>query len=120
MLILGRFTGNGYYLLKGEIALRLIPDLEEMKLAFKHEISRYFAHNYRQYGLEPVPTHIDDGGKSQITGVRNERVTKTRGLSRIPFFLFKVANYARQFKFLVRQGRIVGRSTQLLNFEQDR
>ena len=99
---LGRFTGNGCYLLKREIALRLIPDLEEMKLAFEHEISRYFAHNYRQYGLEPVPTHIDDGGKSQITGVRNERVTKTRGLSRIPFFLFKVANYARRFKFLVR------------------
>lgn len=117
---LGRFTGNGCYLLKRETAVRLIPDLEEMKLAFEHEIGRYFAHNYRQYGLQPFPTHIDDGGVSQITGVGNEFVSKTRGLGRLPFFLFKAANYLRRLNFLVWRGRIVGRSTQLLEYEPER
>lgn len=113
---LGRFTGNACYLLKRETAARIAPTLDEMKLPFEHEISQFDHHNYRLFGLEPFPTHVDDHGVSQITGVRDEKIQKIAGLHRIQHLNFKARNYAHRAAFLLKAGRIPGCSKQLLEF----
>ena len=115
---LGPFTGNACYLLKRETAARIAPSLEEMKLPFEHEISQFDRHNYRLFGLEPFPTHVDDNGVSQITGVRDEKIQKTAGLRRIQHLNFKAHSYVHRAAFLLKVGRIPGCSKQLLEIDR--
>lgn len=111
---LGRFTGNGCYLLHRDVAQRLVPALGTMKLAFEHEIGRYFAHNYRLFGMEPFPSYVDDGGVSQIIGTNGENMQKLPTLRKIPHLLFKASNYIKRFKFLTCQNLLSRRFTTLV------
>lgn len=117
---LGRFTGNGCYLIHRDVAKRLLPRLGIMKLPFEHETGRYFAHNYRQFGLEPFPSHVNDGGVSQIIGLDSELVQKFSTYKKIPHLAFKAMNYFRRFKFLVGQGLLPQRSTIFIESGENR
>lgn len=116
---LGRFTGNGCYLVQRSTAKRVLPDLKAMKLAFEHEIGQFYIHNYRMFGLEPFPSHCDDGGESQITGTNNSDLVKIANTKRLGHFAFKAANYVRRLIFLGRKGHLPGRSHQLLEGRRD-
>lgn len=106
---LGPFTGNAAYLVKREVAARLLPNLWPQTRAFDHELNRFFRHNYRQLGLEPWPSHVDDGGTSSITGVNHALVNKPRWYLRLPHYRLKAANYVRRARWLAAKGMLWGR-----------
>jgi len=97
---LGRFTGNGCYLIKAEVAGRISARIEKMRLPFEHEIGRFFEHDYRLAGLEPFPSHIEDFGLSQIVGENNNDLKKPSLHERIPHFVWKVMSYFRRAAYL--------------------
>jgi glycosyl transferase family 25 len=99
---IGRFTGNGCYLIKAEVAGRISATIENMRLPFEHEIGRFYAHGYRLAGLEPFPSHIEDFGLSQIVGENNSNLKKPSLHKRIPHFIWKVASYFRRAVYLNR------------------
>jgi len=97
---LGRFTGNGCYLIKAEVAGRISARIEKMRLPFEHEIGRFFEHDYRLAGLEPFPSHIEDFGMSQIVGENNDNLKKPRPHHRIAHFIWKISSYFRRAVYL--------------------
>ena len=98
---LGRFTGNGCYLVKADVAARVSARIEEMRLPFEHEIGRFFEHGYRLAGLEPFPSHIEDFGLSQIFGENNKDLKKPRLYKRIAHFIWKISSYFRRAVYLI-------------------
>lgn len=102
---IGPFTGNAAYLVKREVASRLLPNLWPQTRAFDHELNRFFVHNYRQVGLEPWPSHVDDGGVSSITGANHSLVRKPHWTKRIPHYRLKAANYLRRAVWLLGNRR---------------
>ncbi|MDD8024682.1 MAG: glycosyltransferase family 25 protein [Paracoccaceae bacterium] len=109
----GPFTGNAAYLIKREVAARLLPGLCPQTRALDHELNRFFVHDYRQRGLEPFASHPDDGNVSTITGEGFAKVRKFKWYRRLPHYRLKAANYFRRFFYLVRTGAWPGRSAQL-------
>lgn len=103
---IGPFTGNATYLLKRQVAARLLPHLWPQTRAFDHELNRFFQHNYRQIGLEPWPSHVDDGGTSSITGTQHNLVQKPHWSKRVPHYRLKAANYLRRALWLARKGML--------------
>jgi glycosyl transferase family 25 len=100
----GPFTGNATYLLKRELAERLLPALWPQTRAFDHELNRFFHHDFRQMGLEPFSTHVDDGNVSSITGANFGSVRKFKWYRRLPHYGLKASNYLRRFVWLARRG----------------
>lgn len=112
---IGPFTGNAAYLLKRDVARRLLPGLRPQTRAFDHELNRFFHHDFRQFGLEPFASHVDDGGESTITGAGFSLVKKDKWYRRLPHYRLKIANYFRRMAWLARNGRLRARQTQLLD-----
>lgn len=108
---IGPFTGNGSYLLKRDVARRLLPNLLPMTRAFDHELNRFYKHNFRQLGLEPFCSHADDGNESTITGTGFSDLEKFKGLRRMPHYWLKAMNYFRRFFWLLRNGYLTSRKT---------
>jgi len=102
----GPFTGNATYLLKRDIALRLLPSLWPQTRAFDHELNRFFLHDFRQCGLEPFSTHVDDENQSSITGTGFGLVKKFPWYRRLPHYRLKASNYIRRAYWLAKQGRL--------------
>jgi len=102
----GPFTGNAAYLLKRDVAERLLPNLWPQTRAFDHELNRFFLHDFRQFGLEPFSTHVDDGNESSITGSNFALVNKFKWYQRLPHYRLKAANYFRRAGWLARHGRL--------------
>jgi glycosyl transferase family 25 len=109
----GPFTGNAAYLLKRDVAQRLLPNLWPQTRAFDHELNRFFRHDFRQFGLEPFSTHVDDGNESSITGTGFALVKKFKWYRRLPHYGLKAANYFRRAGWLARQGRLWRRNRKL-------
>lgn len=103
---IGPFTGNGAYLMKRDLAVRLRPNLLPQTRPMDHELNRFFLHNYRQCGLEPWPSHVDDEGESQITGKAFADVKKFKLAARFPYYRLKAANYLRRIWWLALKGMI--------------
>ncbi len=103
----GPFTGNATYLLKKNVAQRILPNLWPQTRAFDHELNRFFRHNFRQFGLEPFSSHVDDGDISSITGAGFALVQKFKWYKRLPHYRLKAANYLRRAAWLLRKGRII-------------
>ena len=101
---IGPFTGNAAYLLKKDVARRILPNIWPQTRAFDHELNRFFVHDFRQFGLEPFPSHVDDGNVSSITGTGFAAVRKPRWHKRLPHYRLKAANYVRRFIWLARNG----------------
>jgi glycosyl transferase family 25 len=100
----GPFTGNATYLLNRDVATRILPEIWPQTRAFDHELNRFFVHDFRQFGLEPFSTHVDDGNVSSITGTNFAHVEKFALKQRLPHYRLKAANYWRRFSWLVRNG----------------
>ena len=116
----GPFTGNACYLLKSDVAKRLLPGLRPQTRAFDHELNRFFVHDYRQRGLEPFACHPDDGNLSTITGKGFEKVKKFKWYKRLPYYRLKATNYFRRAYYLLRSGSLPGSYRQLLQDKKDR
>ena len=101
---LGPFTGNAAYLIHRDVARRILPNLWPQTRAFDHELNRFFRHDFRQFGLEPFPSHVDDGGDSSITGTNFALVKKPHWTKRLPHYRLKAANYLRRGWWLLRNG----------------
>lgn len=104
---IGPFTGNGAYLIKRETAARLLPNLLPMQRPFDRELNRFFVHNFRQRGLEPWSSHIDDDGTSTITGVQNSDLRKKSMIHRIPSKLQKYSFYVQRIIYLLQSGALL-------------
>lgn len=113
----GPFTGNAAYLIKRDVAKRLLPGLRPQTRALDHELNRFFVHGYRLRGLEPFASHPDDEGVSTITGASFHKVRKFPWYQRLPHYRLKAANYFRRFLYLLRTGAIPG-SRKPLPFEK--
>ncbi|MEO0903501.1 MAG: glycosyltransferase family 25 protein [Pseudomonadota bacterium] len=111
---IGPFTGNAAYLLKRDVARRLLPNLWPQTRAFDHELNRFFRHDFRQFGLEPFSTHVDDGNESSITGTGFALVNKFKWYQRLPHYRLKAANYFRRAGWLARHGRLWPRNRKLV------
>jgi glycosyl transferase family 25 len=112
---LGPFTGNGAYLITRETAAKLLPAMRRVTRACDHEINRFFVHDFRLRGLEPWPSHPDDGGDSQITGAGFADVRKFPWHHRLPHYRLKAANYLRRFGWLLKRGELWPSRRDLLN-----
>lgn len=100
----GPFTGNAAYLIKRDLAARLAPAFWPQTRAHDHEMNRFFHYNFRQYGLEPFSSHVDDGGISTITGTGFDQVRKFPWYRRLPHYRLKAGNYVRRAWWLARNG----------------
>ena len=105
----GPATGTGAYLITREAALRLLPLMLPITRATDHEINRFFRHGQRLFGLEPFPSHVDDGNESLITGTGFADVRKFKWYRRVPNYRLRAANYFRRLFWLLRKGYLVPR-----------
>lgn len=112
---IGPFTGNAAYLLKRDVAQRLLPNLWPQTRAFDHELNRFFRHDFRQCGLEPFSSHVDDGNESSITGTGFALVNKFKWYKRLPHYRLKAANYVRRAVWLGLRGRLFPRHQSLID-----
>jgi glycosyl transferase family 25 len=103
---LGPATGTGCYLITRDTAARLLPRMIPVTRATDHEINRFFAHDFRLLGLEPFPSHPDDGGESLITGRAFADVRKHPRWRRLPNLWLRASNYARRGVWLARRGML--------------
>jgi len=101
---LGSATGTGAYLIHRATVERLLPAMLPITRATDHEINRFFHHDFRLFGLEPFPSHVDDGGQSLITGTGFGDVAKFPWYGRLPYYRLKAANYARRGLWLMQKG----------------
>jgi len=103
----GPFTGNACYLLHRSVALRLLPNLWPQTRAFDHELNCFYRHNFRQFGLEPFSSHVDDGDLSSITGPSFALVKKPKWYKRLPHYRLKAMNYIRRTVWLLKNRHLI-------------
>lgn len=115
---IGPATGTGAYLIKRDTVQRLLPKMLPVTRATDHEINRFFLHDFRLFGLEPFPSHVDDGNVSFITGVGSSDMKKFPHLKRLPNFWLRASNYWRRFYYLLRTGAIPGSKKPLISKAQ--
>jgi glycosyl transferase family 25 len=104
---MGPFTGNAAYLIRKDLATKLVSQIGPQTRALDHELNRFFHHDYRLLGMEPWPSHTDDGNVSTITGVGFASVKKFKWYKRLPHYRLKAANYFRRFAWLIKKGMII-------------
>ncbi|MFC3087821.1 glycosyltransferase family 25 protein [Tabrizicola soli] len=110
---IGPATGTGAYLINRATAFKLLPAMRRVTRATDHEINRFFIHDFRLRGLEPFPSHPDDGGESLITGKGFAEVRKFPLHRRLPHYRLKAGNYLRRLWWLAKRGEIVPRRSRL-------
>jgi glycosyl transferase family 25 len=111
---LGPATGTGAYLITRKTAAKLLPAMRRVTRATDHEINRFFLHDFRLRGLEPFPSHPDDGGVSLITGTGFADVHKFKDLQRLPHYRLKAANYLRRCWWMLWRGELLPRRRHLV------
>lgn len=114
MAYVGPNTGTGAYLVNRETAAKLLPAMARVTRATDHEINRFFVHDFRLRGLEPFPSHVDDGGTSLITGTGFADVRKFPWHRRLPHYGLRTGNYLRRAAWLARRGEILPSDRDLL------
>lgn len=90
------------------------PAFERTRAQY-HEVNRFFRHGFRLFGLEPFPSHVDDGGQSLITGTGFGEVAKFAWYRRLPSYQLCPANYFRRLWWLAKRGYLVPRCTRNLS-----
>jgi glycosyl transferase family 25 len=83
---IGAFTGMGAYLITRDFAKAQMPSLHPIRRPFDHALDRFDARTFRHYGLEPFPSHVDDGNQSTITGTGFAAVRKFPWYARLPVY----------------------------------
>ncbi|HQU68001.1 MAG TPA: glycosyltransferase family 25 protein [Albidovulum sp.] len=105
----GPATGTGAYLIHRETVAKLLPAMIPITRATDHEINRFFRHDFRLFGLEPFPSHLDDNNVSLITGTGFGDVVKFKWYQRLPHYRLKAANYFRRAGWLLKRGMLLPR-----------
>ena len=99
---LGPATGFGGYLITRELTERLLPRMLPMRLPVDYEGTRWWANDFRLLGLEPWPSHVDDGGVSTINGPRHLEAVKAPRHKRLGNYAMRAGNYGRRVWGLIR------------------
>jgi glycosyl transferase family 25 len=110
---LGPATGLGAYLITRDLAARLLPAMLPVTRPIDHELDRIAAHDFRHFGLEPFPSHVDDGNQSTITGTGFAEVRKFPWYRRLPMYATRWRNLGAKLGWLVRTGRLLPRRAPL-------
>lgn len=100
---LGAATGLGAYLITRQAAMMLRPRMLPITRPIDHELDRTFHHNFRHFGLEPFPSHVDDENESTITGADFSKVQKFPKWKRLPAYALRARNLIGKTLVLVRQ-----------------
>lgn len=106
---LGPATGTGAYLITRELAARLLPGMLPVTRPVDHELDRIHVHDFRHFGLEPWPSHVDDGHESTITGTGFAAVRKAPWYRRLPMYGVRWGNLFGKAAYLARKGRLFPR-----------
>jgi glycosyl transferase, family 25 len=102
----GPATGTGAYLIHRKTAQTLLDAMLPVTRATDHEINRFFRHDFRLFGLEPFPSHVDDGNVSLITGTGFADLRKYPWYRRLPNLGLRAGNYLRRLAWLARRGNL--------------
>ncbi len=89
---LGAATGLGAYLITRDLAQRLLPRMLPITRPIDHELDRSHIHDFRHLGLEPFPSHVDDGNESTVTGTGFSEVHKFPAWKRLPNYTLRLTN----------------------------
>ncbi|RUS59126.1 glycosyltransferase family 25 protein [Pseudorhodobacter sp. E13] len=98
----GAATGLGAYLITHDLATRLLPAMLPITRPIDHELDRIFVHDFRHFGLEPFPSHVDDGNESTITGSSFSEVQKFPKWKRLPNYALRLRNLIGKAIYLAR------------------
>ncbi len=101
---LGPATGLGAYLITRQLATKLLPAMLPATRPIDHELDRIFVHDFRHFGLEPFPSHVDDGNESTITGTAFTAVKKFPRYRRLPMYGLRFTNQMSKLLYLLRKG----------------
>lgn len=110
---LGPATGLGAYLIRRDLAERLIPAFLPIRRPIDRELDRIHVHHFRHLGLEPFPSHVDDGNLSTITGAGFAEVRKFPWYRRLPDYAGRLATSAGKAAWLMRTGQIPAKAAPL-------
>lgn len=103
---LGPATGLGAYLITRDLAARLLPAMLPVTRPIDHELDRLHVHDFRHLGLEPFPSHVDDGNESTITGTGFAAVAKPAWYRRLPMYGLRLSNQWGKLWHLARRGSL--------------
>ena len=103
---MGPLTGMGAYLITRDTAQRLIPGMLPITLPIDLELDRVHRHHIRRYGMEPFPSHVDDGNQSTITGQSFSGVNKYPWYRRMPTFRRRLRDLLAKQVYLLRTGQL--------------
>lgn len=106
----GPATGLGAYLIHRELAERLLHTMLPIRRPIDHELDLLHVHDYRHYGLEPFPSHVDDGNQSTITGSNFADVKKWPFYRRLPTLWLRLKNRWARLQYLRKKGRLKPKS----------
>ncbi|MGN0932163.1 glycosyltransferase family 25 protein [Falsigemmobacter intermedius] len=101
-LYLGPATGFGAYLITRDLAQKLVGRVLPIRLPVDYEATRWWAHDFRLLGLEPFPSHVDDGGVSTINGRNFEAVKKPPKQKRWRNYAMRGGNYGRRLAMMLK------------------
>lgn len=104
---LGPATGLGAYLITRDLASRLLPAMLPITRPIDHELDRIHIHDFRHFGMEPFPSHVDDGNESTITGTGFAEVTKPAWYRRLPMYGLRLRNQFGKLWHLARRGQLL-------------
>ena len=93
---IGPFTGMGTYLITRDFAQAHLPAMRPIRRPIDHALDRFDAKGFRHYGMEPFPSHVDDGNQSTITGFGFASVRKFPWYSRLSVFGQRLVNPLRK------------------------
>jgi glycosyl transferase, family 25 len=102
----GPATGLGAYLIRRDLAGRLLPAMLPITRPIDHELDRTHLHRFRHFGLEPFPSSVDDGGVSTINGAGNAEVQKFPWYRRLPVHGVRLSNRIGKLMFMARNGQL--------------
>ena len=104
---LGPATGLGAYLIRRDLAERLVSSCLPIRRPIDRELDRLHVHRFRHLGLEPFPSHVDDGNISTITGVGYDQVERFSWYRRLPRYLDGIATLVGKAVWLTASGQII-------------
>jgi glycosyl transferase family 25 len=107
---IGPATGLGAYLIKRDLVSRLLPRMLPITRPIDHELDRIHVHRFRHFGLEPFPSHVDDGNQSTITGRAFADVKKFPWYRRFAVYGLRLSNLTHRIIYLCGTGRLFKKS----------
>ena len=102
---LGAFTGMGAYLITRRCAQLQMVAMQPVRRPIDHVLDQFDGRRFRHFGLEPFPSHVDDGNQSTITGTGFAEVRKFPWYGRFPVYGRRLANPLKKALAIFRSRR---------------